>query len=65
MGESVSTATLTVEDISDKFPDIHTDLKILVPLKDVEILIGETHRLFIQGMKNGKLILNSYECQCI
>ena len=48
MGESVSTAALTVEDIGKKFPDSKSQLRFLVPLQDAKVKIGEKQRLSVQ-----------------
>ena len=49
MGEAVSTAALTVEDIGEKFPESKSEIKFLVPLQDACVKIGEKHRFSIQG----------------
>lgn len=49
MGEAVSTAALTVEDIGEKFPDSKSELRFLVPLQDATIKIGDKYRFSIQG----------------
>ena len=49
MGEAVSTAALTVEDIGEKFPDSKSELRFLVPLQDAAVKIGDKHRFSTQG----------------
>ena len=49
MGEAVSTAALTVEDIGEKFPESKSELRFLVPLQDASVKIGDKHRFSIQG----------------
>ena len=49
MGECVSTASFTVEDIGEKFPDNRSELNFLVPLKDASVKIGDKHKFSVQG----------------
>jgi hypothetical protein len=48
MGEAVSTAALTVEDIGEKFPASGSELRFLVPLQDASVKIGDRHRFSVQ-----------------
>jgi hypothetical protein len=48
MGEAVSTASLTVDDIGEKFPESRTQLRFLVPLQDAQVSIGDNQRLSVQ-----------------
>ena len=48
MGEAVSTAALTVEDIGEKFPESRGELRFLVPLQDASVKIGDKHRFSVQ-----------------
>merc|ERR1711962_658071 len=48
MGEAASTASLTVEDIGEKFPDPRVQLRFLIPLQDAEVKLGSSQRFSVQ-----------------